>query len=195
MGTINKNVTLGSIVTVKKGLSTPYLKDGDTEVKLIKVKDIGEDGQLMTDGVDAHVVKKTAAFDKATVRQNDLLISLKGTSFKIALVPKDAVGFVISANIIALSVNDVIRPEIVGWYLASSEGMRHIQRGAMGTTLITLNVNHLLDLPIPVPSPEKQEMISYYLHTLTEYKEIIRQEQEMISKISEALLDALIRGD
>ena len=103
---ISNPMSLGSITTsVKRGLSSSYLKDGDTDVRLIKAKDITENGLLNTDTVDMQTVKKTAALDKAQLQKNDVLITLKGNSFKIALVPELARDFVVSANIIALTID------------------------------------------------------------------------------------------
>lgn len=195
MKNIINPIALGSITTVRRGLSSSYLKDGEAEVRLIKVKDIDENGHLNIVTVDTHLVKKTAALEKATVQCNDLLISLKGVAFKIALVPQEAEGFVISSNLIALRVNEMIKPEILAWYLASPVGINHLQKGAMGSSLLTLNTNHLLNINIPVPSLDKQEVISSYLHTLDEYNEIISKEQAIIAKISDALLDDVIRSE
>ena len=138
---ISNPTSLGSITTsVKRGLSSSYLKDGDTEVRLIKAKDITENGLLNTDTVDMQTVKKTAALEKAQLQKNDVLITLKGNSFKIALVPELAQDFVVSANIIALTIDGKkIRPEIVAWYLKSPSGMHQIQKCAAGSALPSLN--------------------------------------------------------
>lgn len=193
---ISNPMPLGTITTsVKRGLSSSYLKDGDTEVHVIKAKDITEQGFLNIDTVDIHPVKKTPALTKAQLNKNDILITLKGSSFKIALVPENAEGFVVSANIIGMTIGNQIRPEIVAWYLKSPHGMHQLQKCAAGSALLSLNTNLLLEINIPVPSHEKQEVISSYLKDLADYNTIIEREEEIISKISAAVLDALMTGE
>ena len=53
----------------------------------------------------------------------------------------------------------------------------------------------LLDIKIPIPSLEKQDIIASYLTELAEYNVIIDREKEIVSKISASILDALVRGE
>jgi len=193
---ISNPMSLGTITTsVKRGLSSSYLKDGDTEVRVVKAKDINESGFLNIENVDTHEVKSTAALKKAQLEKNDVLITLKGSSFKVALVPEQAQDFVVSANIIALTIGDQIRPEIVAWYLTSPMGVHQLQKCAAGTALMSLNTTQLLEIEIPIPSLEKQEIITSYLRDLAEYHDIIEHEKDIISKISTSILDNLVRGE
>jgi restriction endonuclease S subunit len=73
--------------------------------------------------------------------------------------------------------------------------MHQIQKCAAGSALMSLNTTHLLEIKIPVPSLEKQEIIASYLKELAEYNDIIEHEKEIVSKISASILEKLMGGE
>ena len=189
-------IPLGALTTsVKRGLSSSYLKDGEIPVRLLKAKDIDEDGRIAVDDVDEHTVKKTPALDKARVKAGDLVISLKGKTFKTAQVPPEVEDFVISSNLIALTFNEKVRPEIVAFYLKSTAGEYELQKRAAGSAVMSLNTNQLMDVKIPLPPIEKQREISRYLGEIEELKSILTKEKKLVDTISDHLLNYFVEAD
>ena len=189
-------IPLGALTTsVKRGLSSSYLKDGEIPVRLLKAKDIDEDGRIAVDDVDEHTVKKTPALDKARVKAGDLVISLKGKTFKTAQIPPEAEDFVISSNLIALTFNEKVRPEIVAFYLKSTAGEYELQKRAAGSAVMSLNTNQLMDVKIPLPPIEKQREISRYLGEIEELKSILTKEKKLVDTISDHLLNYFVEAD
>ncbi|KXS43915.1 MAG: type I restriction enzyme, S subunit [Methanolobus sp. T82-4] len=177
---------------VKTGLSSPYFKDGDTTVKVVKAKDIDERGRLLVDQVDTSKVKWSPAVDNCRLVPGDIIISLKGSTFKIAIIPEEAIDFVISANLVSLSLKPVIKPEIVSFFLRSSPFTRTMQNLAATGGMPSLRTEHLLGIEIPVPTLEKQNELYAYILEVEELYLLLEEEMHSISRLSDAIVCDMI---
>ena len=181
------NKTLGAIATVKQGLSSYYMRDGDEVVPLITLKDVQE-GRIVSATVDRVPVKKTDRLDKSRLAIGDVVITIKGTNFRAAVVDESAAGFIISSNLIALSLSDKILPQVVAAYLNSPMGQRELESRAGGSNIMGLNTKSLLEVPIPIPPLEQQEALSRYLSSAREYEDVTKKELELRNVIKEAII-------
>ncbi|MDW5551642.1 restriction endonuclease subunit S [Methanosarcina sp.] len=178
---------LQDIVTIrKKGLSSYYLQGNDVKVPMINIKDIQE-GKISPKTVDYVSVRKTDILDKSRVLTGDVVISIRGSSFKVAVVDNSSSNFVISSNLIALTLSNEIIPEFLAAYFESSEGQSKLQSLAAGATIKGLSLRSLLEIEIPIPSLEIQKNLSQYLSLLNEYKQISKEELELRYKIKDAV--------
>lgn len=179
---------LGEILTnAKRGLSSSYQEDGDTNVRLIKAKDINENGTIIVPSVDETKVKKTASLKNATVSAGDVIITLKGSSFKAATVEEDAEGFVISANLISMTCKPHVVPEFLTLYLNSQSGQNQLKKSAGGSVIMSLNMEFLKALTIPVPPFDKQKQIVACVRQVQEYADLLEKEKDLLGKISDHL--------
>lgn len=178
--------SLGDVTTsVNRGLSSSYLKDGEIPVRVIKAKDITDDGILIVETIDQETVRSIRDINKAKVRKGDVLITLKGTNFKAAVVKDDIDNLVISANIIAITLDHIrVLPEIVAFYLNSTTGQQELQKRAGGSVVQTLNRNFLMEVPIPIPPMPIQEKLCAYLRSVQKYLIILEKERETINKLT-----------
>ena len=170
--------------SVNRGLSSSYLKDDGIPVRLIKAKDIGDDGLLDVESIDHEWVKSPRDIDKARVRKGDVIVTLKGTNFKAAIVTDDIANLVISANLIALRPNHRILPEVLVFYLNSSEGQQELQKRAGGSGIQSLNQNFLMEVPVPVIPMELQEKLSAYLKGVQIHLRNLDRERMMIKTLA-----------
>jgi restriction endonuclease S subunit len=178
---------LGDLGVVKRGLSSYYMHGEDVVVPVVTLKDV-QDGKIVTETVDRVSVRKTDLLEKARIAQDDVVITIKGTSFRGAVVDKPAAGFVISANLVSVALSDEVLPEIVVAYLNSPRGLRELESRAGGATIKGLNTKSLLDLPIPVPPIEQQKALSRYLWAAWEYEDLLKKELELRNGIKEAVI-------
>jgi restriction endonuclease S subunit len=188
---INKSLQvkkLQDIVAIrKKGLSSYYLQGNDVKVPMINIKDIQE-GEINPKTVDYVSVRKTDILDKSRVLTGDVVISIRGSNFKVAVVDDSSSNFVISSNLIALTLSNEIIPEVLAAYFESSEGQNKLQSLAAGETIKGLSLKSLLEVEIPIPSLEVQENLSQYLKLLNDYKRISREELDLRDKIKDTVL-------
>jgi restriction endonuclease S subunit len=180
-------------ISMNRGLSSSYLKDDGIPVLLIKAKDIADDGFVTVESVDHEWVKSPRDIDKARVRKGDVLITLKG-NFRAAVVTEDFDNLVISANLIALRLNHRILPEVLVFYLNSSEGQQELQKRAGGSGVQSLNQNFLMEVPIPVIPMVLQEKLSAYLKGVQIYLHNLDRERTMIITLSKIVGSEMMRG-
>ena len=180
--------TLKSIsLKVKRGLSSYYNDAEGAIVHLINIRDI-QQGRVILDTVENVGVKETSALVSSTIEENDLILTIKGNTFKSAVADKSVKGFVISANLIAFTLDKEINPHIVSAYLNSAIGQKELQARAGGAVQKALNMKSLLDLEIPILPISKQQVFSRYLSLSQEYDELLVKEQELRRKINSAIV-------
>jgi len=180
--------TLKSIsLKVKRGLSSYYNEAEGAIVHLINIRDI-QQGRVILDTIESVNVKETSALESSTIEENDLILTIKGNTFKSAVADKSVKGFVISSNLIAFTLDKEINPLIVSAYLNSAIGQRELQARAGGAVQKALNMKSLLDIEIPILPINKQQVFSRYLSLSQEYDELLVKEQELRRKINSAIV-------
>lgn len=172
---------------IKRGLSSYYNTTEGTIVNLINIRDI-QQNRVVLDTVESVSVKETSALENSTIEENDLILTIKGNTFKSAVADKSVKGFVISANLIAFTLDKEINPHIVSAYLNSAIGQKELQSRAGGAVQKALNMKSLLDLEIPILPLNKQQVFSKYLSLSQEYDELLVKEQELRRKINSAIV-------
>ena len=182
------------VTSTRRGLSTPYLRDGNESILLVKAKDITIDGNLSAETVDTERVRRTPAFDRARLTPGDLLVTVAGSRFRAAVVHEAAADLIASNSLIALSFDESrILPEFAAWYLNSSRGQADIQRWASGAGMMSLNTASLLEVTIPLPSLEEQERLVDLLRLVRSYRGILEEETALLNKIMDSLMEDVIR--
>ncbi len=180
--------TLKSIsLKIKRGLSSYYNDVDGTIVHLINIRDI-QQGRVILDTIESVKVKETSALESSTIEENDLILTIKGNTFKSAVADKSINGFVISANLIAFTLDKEINPHIISAYLNSAVGQKELQARAGGAVQKALNMKSLYDLEIPILPINKQQVFSRYLSLSQEYDELLVKEQELRRKINSAIV-------
>ncbi len=189
-GIVSDNVPikrLGDLGVVKRGLSSYYMHGEDVVVPFVTLKDV-QGGKIISETVDRVSVRKTDLLEKSRITQDDVVVTIKGTNFRGALVDERAAGFVISANLVSVALSDEVLPEIVVAYLNSPRGLRELEARAGGATIKGINTKSLLDLPIPVPPIEQQRAFCRYLRAAWEYEDLLKRELELQNGIKEAVI-------
>ena len=131
---------------------------------------------------------------RRTCSLSSLSVSIKGSTFKAAIVDESINGFVISANLIAFKLNDDILPEIVVAYLNSPKGQSEMQAKSAGAVQKALNLKSLMGISIPVPDKKKQVVISEYLTLFKEYNILFEREKRIRSSLNKKIISNLLRG-
>lgn len=189
-----KKLLLELAVAAKRGLSSYYIQNNGTMVPYINIKDMN-DGKINADTVDRVMIKETGALDKSRIEPNDVIISIKGSVFKAAVADESLKGFVISANLIALKLNDNILPEIVAAYLNSPNGQRELRSKSAGAVQKALNLKSLMSVPIPVPPIEKQRVLAEYFSLSEKHNGLLQKEQEIRKKINNMIIQKCMTGE
>jgi len=188
-----KMIRLGDLTKiVKRGLSSYYLQGKDVSVSMINIKDIAN-GRVLVDSVDRVLVRETPLLERSRIEPGDVIVASRGFNFKTAVADEPTRNFVLSSNLIALTLTNEVKPELIVAYFNSPLGQNMIRARARGVTIRGLNSRDLLDICIPLPSLPMQESLSCYLTLAQEYDDILRTELELRQKLTDSVVLRIMR--
>lgn len=138
-------------------------------VPLINIRDI-EDDQINWQNlsiISTDIIRKPERF---YVKSGDVLITSRGTQFKVAIVPEKISSGIITANLIAIRPDPTqLSPIYLAAYLRSKNGERELlARRTSQTVQIVLSLVNVEELRIPMPSLNVQEKIVEAIKALDE---------------------------
>ncbi|HNY34812.1 MAG TPA: restriction endonuclease subunit S [Methanothrix soehngenii] len=189
----SKFVRLGDLTrTVKRGLSSYYLQGDDVEVPMINIKDLAN-VRIIIDAVDHVSVRKTPLLERSRIESGDVILAIRGFNFKAAVADESVRNAVISANLIALTLSEEVKPELIAAYFNSPLGQNMIRARASGATIKGLNSRDLLDISIPLPPLSVQESLSRYLTLAREYDDLLLKELSLRQKLTDAVVLRIMR--
>lgn len=175
-------------VQVNKG-KLDALNTGDERTHyLISIGNI-VDGKIVVDDSDKIQIERKweRVYD---VEKGDLLVTSKGTQFKVAIVEED-IDAIISANLFIIRpYKDKYLPEVLKYYLESELGQELIQGIIKGTAIKSISHKDIQDLYIPKIDMKLQREIApriknskeNYERRVREALELFKEEQEEIKK-------------
>ena len=135
------------------------LESENGEFEVLMISDI-EDGQISNNLTKIDV--KDNKYNRYLVKENDLIISSKGTRIKIAVVGDIGERKIIAnGNLIVLRLDTTkINPLYLEMYLNSSDGQTILNQIQTGAVIISINPSRLVDITISTLSLEKQNEIA-----------------------------------
>lgn len=115
----------------------------------LNIKDI-QDGRIHYEEAKRITPKNSDWHRKFQIEENDILITSKGVSFKVAIVEENPPETYISGNLTILRVDEKkYHPYVLLEYLTSPEGMQQLESIQSGSTIRVLNNSNLEKLRIP----------------------------------------------
>jgi len=120
-------------------------------VPVIKVKDF-PDGRIREGQLLLTTEELAHEYRRSTLKQGDLVISIRGTIGRLAEVPASLAGANITQDSARLSVDSKHDRRYVRLALESEYCQAQIRRKSTGTRVLGLNLGALRELEVPVPS-------------------------------------------
>ncbi|GAA2253266.1 hypothetical protein GCM10010402_05520 [Actinomadura luteofluorescens] len=96
-----------------------------------------------------------ASYARSRIVSDDVLLSIKGTVGRVAVVPEELTGN-ISRDIARLRFSALVLPQFIGWLFGTGYGQRLLKKSIVGTTRSEISISVLNRMKIPVPSIEEQ---------------------------------------
>lgn len=178
---------------ISRGLSGKVPHQAKAELaEIITIKD------LVNGRIDTRNLEKKELADKdlskVITREGDVLVAIKGSSLKTAIIDADSKGRAFSSNIISLRLNEEVQPEILVAYLNSPKGQQELDSIAKGTGIPSIKTHDLMELEIPIPPLNIQNALKEYINSVDHYLEALSKEEELIRKIKGHLVSSLLGG-
>ena len=138
-------------------------------------------------------------FPKTILKQGDLVMCVRGTIGKIAIVDKNFEGTNISPNLIRIApVSQKINSQYLLYFLSSFTTKEYLTKFTAAATVPTIKATDLKKLKIPLPPLPEQKKIVVYLDGLREKVEKLKQIQqkqlEELTELKQSILDKFFNG-
>ena len=164
-----------------------FVPDG---VPVLTIRDLLGD---FATGLHRTAMSIDATYARSRVRPGDVLISIKGTIGRVALVPPHYQGN-ISRDLARVRPNDRLQGTFLVHLLRSVRGQRKLERAQVGTTRADLSIAPLKLLRFAFPLPNEQQRIA---RVLDEHDALIRVHEvecDKIRKLKSGLMADLLSG-
>ncbi|MET8239750.1 restriction endonuclease subunit S [Streptomyces sp. NPDC005245] len=142
---------------IRYGILMPKVKSGGT-VPYVEVKDLrgcslhGKKLHLTSAELDAQ-------FAGARIKSGDVLLAVRGSYDRSAVVSKDLDGANVSRDVARIAPLPGIHPEYLHLYLQSNFSQRYLKAHARGVAVKGVNIASIRALPVAVPSLATQVKI------------------------------------
>lgn len=191
----NTPINLGDIiVSTTRGINSSVIKsDGKYSIRLIKTKDIGENGSFIAGNVDEEFVENLNSCEKNKAHHGEVVIILRG-KYRAAVIPEEAEGFILSNNLIAINCKGKYNSEVLASFLNSKLGSVSLEKSAGGNTIPSLNLKALTNIKIPDFDFDEQENLSLLLIEMRKYFAIIEEEKRIFETSIDTIFSKKMEG-
>ncbi|HWL23312.1 MAG TPA: N-6 DNA methylase [Ureibacillus sp.] len=173
-------IELKELVTMTRGMNTPPKKEldqTDGQYYLLQLADI-QDGNIQFDQLTSIDIDERRA-SMYEVEEGDILLSSRGSSIKIAIVPAINKRLIISHNFISIRPNNGVNPYFLKAFLESPIGTYYISSKQKGTAVTILSVKDIESIPVPnLDSSIQSELGNAFVKADSELAKVIKQAQE-----------------
>lgn len=173
-----------------------YVKSGIPEIRGELIK---KDGSINSDPSEFRFISNETCkkFPKTILKENDLVMTVRGTIGKVAKIPKNLAGANITANLMRISPkSEVCFPPFLLFFFKSKYFLDEISERSSLTTIATIKAPLLKSIKVPLPSLKIQmqivQKLDYVLGELEEKKKDISELQASKIKHIKILSDKTI---
>ena len=157
-------------------------------VPVLNIKDIMEN-QIITDNLSLFSLEDFKNRERYMVYSGDVLLTCRGTQFKIAVVPENLKQAIITANLIAVRLTNGMLPMFLATYLKTKEAQRLLLAKTSSSRIqLVLNVSDVGEMDIPVPPLSLQEKIVNLANVAEEQYRLNIESANLIKRITNQIV-------
>ena len=183
--------------TVADDASITYgiVKPGDHYpggVPVVKVENI-TNGEVQANNLlhtDPEIHEK---YDRAELKEDDLLFTIRGTVGRMAFVPECLEGGNLTQDTARIRVKNA-NSEFVRYYLETATPNNYFERHTKGQAVQGINLEDLQQVPVHLPSREEQERIVGILDSHTKQIQNEREYHKQLQRLKRGLMQDLLSG-
>jgi len=186
--------SLDSVVSANRPICYGILmpKENVAEgVPFVKVRDMKRD---VIDIAGLHKTSHEIAqkYQRASLLPNDVLLSIRGTYGRVAMVPEVLTGGNITQDTARVSCITGISPDYIAQYLRSENSQRFFKRVARGVAVKGVNIGDVRELPVLIPPlPEQVRIVAEVerrFAILDQVEELIKTNLERCQTLRQSIL-------
>lgn len=177
-----ERVKLEDIATINRGLTTTAKDETDeSNIKIIKISDLNDEKIDYANLSTIYEGKVTSK--KYFVKENDVIVSNRGNTFKTAIIDENVQNVILSQNFVNIRItNNDFLPSWIKLFLDSPVGKGYLDLNAEGSAVRILSTNAIKEMEIPkIPKSQQLEIINHYQMKQQEIKrKIMDLEKELV---------------
>ena len=127
-------------------------------VLYVKVRDMRGD-RINLESLQRTTSEIAAKYERASLKDGDLLLSIRGTYGRVALIPPELDGGNITQDSARLAVSDLLSRGYVACAIRSHAIQTHFKNVARGVAVKGVNIGDVKPTPIPIPPLAEQHQI------------------------------------
>ncbi len=166
----------------------------DDGVPVIKVKDIF-DGAICLENLLLTDPKIDAAYKRSRLRTNDLLMTIRGTTGRVALVPPVLDGANITQDTARIRLKEEYLPAYFFYLLQSAGVQAQVDLQTLGEAVKGINISEVRKLRIAVPHRDEQNNICRILEQIHLVWQASVKYREKLLLQKTGLMKDLLTGD
>jgi type I restriction enzyme S subunit len=135
-------------------------KDNVAEgVLYVKVRDMRGD-RIDLEGLHRTSHEIASKYARASLRPGDLLLSIRGTYGRVAVVPPELDGANITQDTARLAILPQLASLYVAYWLRAESSQQYFKRVARGVAVKGVNIGDIRPMPVPIaPLPEQHRIV------------------------------------
>ena len=195
-GTGDKNSTstraVEEIAEIHLGTRGADLETADEGALLIGIREISADGA----DPSRYVESKAASSQVVEVKENDVVVALRGSTGRSILATEHHEGAVLDHGCALIRpIDDKISGEWIYLWTQSKQFRDHVSRSSTGVTIPTLTSRALRELTIPIPTAEQLSKAELLMSRFDEAFDKVRELQSDLRELRDLEVELLIAHD
>lgn len=181
------SIKLGQLATLRSGVTVRnrVIDDPKGKYHLIQFRDIDRATYSITGSTP---MDGSAYANKHLLQEGDLLFTAKG-AYNNAFLFRNQYPNALAASIFTVIrvVPQLILPGYLAWYINSPAAQHALERLKGGSAIPSINSKDLRDLPIPLPSLDKQRSIAELVDLLEReealHLQLIQEKKRLVNQV------------
>jgi type I restriction enzyme S subunit len=169
-------------------------KDFIGGIPVVKVRNI-RDGRIDMKGLLHTSPDIDAQYRRSRLRANDLLLTIRGTTGRVAIVPPSLEGANITQDTARISLKEGISVSYLYYCLQAPLLQKQIKDHTRGQAVKGINIQDVRKLLLPLPSFEEQRYIAEVLSSCAAYLDHANATISALQVVRSSLASALLSGE
>ena len=186
-----KEYRLGEIADVQTGPFGSQLHQSDyvdVGIPSIMPVNIGDRMNISTEKIVYITEEDAMRLSRYRVQKGDIVYSRRGDVEKCAYINEDEAGWLCGTGCLRIRIDSThADPKFVAYYLSTEDMKSWISNNAVGTTMPNLKSSILQQVPLSLPSLDKQKQIASILCSLDDKIDLLNRENATLEAMAEAL--------
>lgn len=184
--------TILSLISEGRPLTYGILMPGsDTRPKgvpYIKVRDV-KNGRILADQVCYTTTEISDKYRRSLLKENDVLLSIRGHVGRMAIVPEKYEGANITQDTARISLKRFMNPVYVERCMSTVAYFRYMQKYVKGVAVKGINLGDVKKLKLPVPPSEVQQIFAERIQKI----EVLKSQAETALAEADDLFNTLLQ--